>query len=211
MNDLESDFLKRANDGTPDYGDAVGRRYRKLQYRLSIFAEPPRAGSGIRLGIYQAQGAYGDGATEKNVKRMEEAVQHARKFGVHLLSFPELFVPGYTLDPESARSVSEYKDGPSITRAREIAQANNMGLIVPFAEKSEGPGERYSYFDSIAVIDEQGRLLDSYRKTHLYAQQERDNWDAGESTTRCTESMLSPSEYSTTTNVSFRSLSESFR
>lgn len=54
-----------------------------------------------------------------------------------------------------------------------------MGLIVPYAEKYDEPGEKSYYYDSIAVIDEKGRLLDSYRKTHLYAQQERDNWDFG--------------------------------
>ena len=177
----ETDLIQRADDGTPLYSDTVEASYRKLQYRTSIYAERPRRGSGIRLGIFQAEAACGEGATAKNMALLEQAVGHAKQFDVGLLAFPELFIPGYTLDPEAARSVSEYNDGPSITRARQLAQDNEMALIVPYGEKVDGPGGRTLHFDSIAVIDETGRLLDSYRKTHLYAQQERDDWDIGSS------------------------------
>ena len=177
----DKDLIPRADDGTPLYSDTVEASYRKLQYRSSIYAEPPRRGSGIRLGIFQAEAACGEGATAKNMRLLEQAVGHAKRFDVGLLAFPELFVSGYTLDPGAARSVAEYSDGPSITRATELARDNKMALIVPYAEKLDGPGDRTLYFDSIAVIDETGRLLDSYRKTHLYAQQERDDWDIGNS------------------------------
>ena len=109
-------------DGTPDYRKCVEESYRKLQYKTSIYGEVPKLGSGIRLGIYQIQAAYGEGATEKNMKLLEEAVKLAKKFDVQLLSFPELYVPGYTLSPENVRKVAEYKDGPSITKARETAK-----------------------------------------------------------------------------------------
>ncbi len=131
------------------------------------------------MGIYQAQADCGPGATAKNMARMEEAVETAKKYDVQLLSFPELYAPGYAQGPEEAKQVSEYKDGPSITRAREIAKKNNMALILPFAEKVDAPGGARKYFDSISVISEDGRLLDSYRKTHLYGLQERDNWSFG--------------------------------
>ena len=70
---------------------------------MSIYSEIPKSGSGIRLGIYQAQAAYGPGATEKNVIRLEKAVKEAKKFNVQLLSFPELYIPGYTLSPAEAK------------------------------------------------------------------------------------------------------------
>jgi len=181
MTTRDTPLAERANDGTPQYNDTVEESYRRLQYRTSIYAEIPKPGSGLRLGIYQAEAACGEGATDKNMRRLELAVGHAKRFDVGLLTFPELFVPGYTLDRYSARAVSEYKDGPSISRARQIARDNAMGLVVPYGEKVDGPGGRTSHFDSIAVIDEHGQLLDSYRKTHLYAQQERDDWDIGDS------------------------------
>ena len=140
----DTDLIQRADDGTPLYSDTVEASYRKLQYRSSIYAERPRRGSGIRLGIFQAEAACGEGATAKNMALLEQAVGHAKQFDVDLLAFPELFIPGYTLDPEAARSVSEYSDGPSITRARQLARDNEMALIVPYAERSTAPAVRLS-------------------------------------------------------------------
>ena len=168
-------------DGTPDYRSSVEDGSRKLQYRTSIYGQLLPAGAGIRLGIYQVQAACGPGATVKNLARMEEAVKQAKKFDVQLLAFPELFLPGYTLSPADAKQVAEYKDGPSVTRGREVARQNKMALILPYAEKVKNPDGNLQYFDSIAVISEKGDLLDSYRKTQLYGQQERDNWSLGES------------------------------
>ncbi len=169
------------DDGTPEYRKDVEDSYRKLMIRTSIYQEVPERGTGIRLGIYQAQAAYGQGATEKNLKRLEEAVKTAKKWDVQLLSFPELYIPGYTLSPEAAAKVAEYKNGPSITKARQVAKNYNMALLVPYAEKVDEPDGTTKYYDSIAVINEKGKLLDSYRKTHLYGQQERDNWSFGTS------------------------------
>lgn len=166
-------------DGTPEYRKSVTESYRELQYKISIYNEVPKSGSGIRLGIYQVQAAYGTGATEKNMKTLEKAVKEARKFNVQLLSFPELYVPGYTLNPEEAKKVAEFKDGPSITKACQIAKQNNMALFVPYAEKAYDENNELKFYDSIAVINEKGELLNSYRKTHLYGQQERDNWSPG--------------------------------
>lgn len=169
------------DDGTPEYRKSVTESCRKLQYKLSIYQDVPERGTGIRLGIYQAQAAYGKGATAKNLVRMEKAVKLAGAYNVQLLSFPELYLPGYTLSPGEAREVAEYKDGPSITKACQTAKKYNMALILPYAEKVDQADGNKKYYDSIAVINEKGKLLNSYRKTHLYGQQERDNWSFGDS------------------------------
>jgi len=62
-----------ADDGTPEYRNSVEDSYRKLMIRTSIYQEVPEIGTGMRLGIYQAQAAYGEGATEKNLKILEES------------------------------------------------------------------------------------------------------------------------------------------
>ncbi len=165
----------------PVYRKSVRDSYRKLQIKTSIYQKLSKKGSGIRLGVYQAQAAYGPGATEKNLNRLEEEVKIADAYDVQILSFPELYLPGYTLSPKAAKEVAEYKDGPSITRARQIAKKYDMALIVPYAEKVDQKDGSKKYYDSIAVISENGNLLDSYRKTHLYGQQERDNWSFGKS------------------------------
>ena len=165
---------------SPKYKDNVMQSYRNLQYKMSIYGELPAKGAGLRLGVYQAQASYGPGATDKNLARLENAVKQAARFGVQLLSFPELYLPGYTLSPEEARQVAQYANGPAITQACKIAAAHKMALLVPYAEKTDAADGKTYYYDSIAVISAQGKLLQSYRKTHLYAQQERDNWSFGD-------------------------------
>lgn len=162
----------------PHYDKTVTDSYRQLMFRESTYARPPADGEGIRLGVYQAQAAYGPGATAKNMDRLERVARIAHKRGVQLLSFPELYVTGYTLSPAEAKKVAEFKGGPSITRARAVAAELHMAMLVPYAEKAELDGTMH-YFDSIALINENGELVTSYRKTHLYAQAERNNWSFG--------------------------------
>jgi len=173
--------IAASNDGTPDYKLSVEESYRKLQYKMSIYGDVPEPGSGIRLGIYQIEAACADGATAKNMELLEEAIKLAKRFDVQLLSFPELYVTGYTLSPDDAKKAAEFKDGPSISKACELAKRFNIALIVPYAEKVDEADGVTRYYDAIAVIKETGELLNSYQKTHLYGQQERDNWSCGTS------------------------------
>lgn len=174
-------IIAASDDGTPDYKKSVEDSYRQIQYKMSIYGNVPEVGSGLRLGIFQWEAACAEGATSKNMEILEFAVKQAKKFDVQLLSFPELFVPGYTLSPSDAEKVAEYNSGPSITKAREIAKEYNMALIVPYAEKVDEDDGVTRFYDAIAVIKETGELLNSYKKTHLYGQQERDNWSCGTS------------------------------
>ena len=167
----------------PEYDNTVMNSYRQLMYKESVYASRPDTGKGLRLGVYQAQADCGPGASAKNMDRLEEVVTLAKKRGVQLLSFPELYVTGYTLSPEQAKQVAEFKDGPSISRAKAIAEKHNMALIVPYAEKAKTKSGM-QYFDSIAIINEKGELVDSYRKIQLYAGQERANWSFGDTPPR---------------------------
>ena len=164
---------------TPEYDETVMDSYRKLMFKDSVYGELPEAGKGLRLGVYQAQADCGPGASVKNMDRLEKVAGLAKQRGVQLLSFPELYVTGYTLSPEQAKKVAEFKDGPSVSRARKIAKKLNMALIVPYAEKAKTEAGM-QFFDSIAIINERGELLDSYRKVQLYAGQERANWAFGD-------------------------------
>ena len=164
---------------SPKYGKTAMDSYRILQFKTSTYGTLPAKGKGLRLGVYQAQAAYGPGAGRKNMDRLETVARLAASQGVQLLSFPELYVPGYTLSPGEARKVAEFKDGPSITRARNLAKDLKLAMLLPYAEKAKTK-DGLKYYDSIAVIAENGALITSYKKTHLYGQQERDNWSFGD-------------------------------
>ncbi len=162
----------------PDYDQTVLDSYRELKVQSSVYQSLPPLGKGIRLGIYQAQADYGPGASLKNMDRLEKIAQIAKTQGIQLLAFPELYVTGYTLSPDEAKKVAEFSSGTSITRARKIGAKLKMAMLVPYAEKVKTK-DGLLYFDSIALINEKGELVTSYKKTHLYGQQERDNWSFG--------------------------------
>jgi hypothetical protein len=45
---------------------------KKLMFKTSTYASVPEYGKGLRLGIYQAQAAYGPGASAKNMDRLKK-------------------------------------------------------------------------------------------------------------------------------------------
>jgi predicted amidohydrolase len=140
---------------------------------------PPARGEGIRLAIFQATRPVGsEVAIQENLARLEDAVQKAARLGAQLMCFPELYVEGYSMTPDVAHRLAERVDGPSITRVREIAEANGIAIVCPYAEKDESTGEAL-YYDSIAFVGAGGEMLHNYRKTHLFGMAERVNWSFG--------------------------------
>ncbi|HSG31427.1 MAG TPA: carbon-nitrogen hydrolase family protein [Thermodesulfobacteriota bacterium] len=150
-----------------------------MVYLTRLKKDAPEKGTGIRFAIYQAERPVGTiEAVNENILMLEEAVKEAKQFGAHLISFPELYLQGYTMTPDVIKELAETVDGLSITRVRAIAEENEIGIICPYAEKDESSGKTL-YYDSIAVIDSDGTLLHNYRKTHLFGQAERNNYSFG--------------------------------
>lgn len=139
----------------------------------------PAAGEGIRLALYQGERPVGTSeAVRANLAKLDEMVREAKKYDVQLISFPELYLEGYTLTADLVKTLAEPSNGPSITRVAEIAKTHQMSIICPYAERDERAGETY-YYDAIALVDRHGRLLHNYRKTHLFGQTERNQYSFG--------------------------------
>jgi len=148
-------------------------------YLTRVKDSVPLYGEGIRLAIFQAQRPVGtEQAIDENLCRLETAVQEAKRFGAQLISFPELYVEGYTMTPEMVQRLAEPVTGTSISRVREIAQHNDIAIICPYAEVDEGASSA-RYYDSIAFVGADGSLLHNYRKTHLFGLAERNNYAFG--------------------------------
>lgn len=150
-----------------------------LVYKTNIYENLPKEGEGIRLGIYQGETAVGtEQAIQENLDRLEEIAEQASHYDVQLLSFPELYLSGYALDPKLAKELAQEKDGPAIKRVQEVAKKYNMAIIFPYPEVvHESDGAKY--YDAIALIGPDGTLLEDYHKTHLYGDAERLNWSFG--------------------------------
>lgn len=153
---------------------------KSLVLRMNIYQKPVHYGQGIRLAVYQSRDHVGSKkAMQDNFLQMINAIKTAKKYQAQLISFPELYLTGYSLDPKLAQQLAITKDSEYIRKAQALAKKYQIGIILPYAEKAKDKSGVYRYYDSIAVIDEQGKLLESYKKTHLFALAERLNWSAG--------------------------------
>ena len=139
----------------------------------------PEEGRGIRLALYQGERPVGTPeAVQANLAKLDEMVREAKKYDAQLISFPELYLEGYTLTADLVKTLAEPSDGPSITRVADIAKTHQMGIICPYAECGERAGQT-EYYDAIALVDADGTRLYNYRKTHLFGQTERNQYSFG--------------------------------
>lgn len=164
----------------PQYPPSVVKLEKELVFRTNIYLNPPPKGQGIRLAIYQNRDKVGTKkAMEYNFQHLEVAVKAAKRFDAQIISFPELYLTGYALDPKMGRELAQFKTGPYIKKVQEVAKKHKIAIVLPYAEKEKDKSGVMRYYDAIALINENGQLLESYKKTHLFALAERLNWTAG--------------------------------
>lgn len=135
----------------------------------------------LRLALYQGSGTAGDmKAVHANLSVLEKVGATAKTNGVHLLSFPELFLSGYDVtDMQTAHKLAEDIQSQNIlAKVAETCKRHGLAIICPYPEAATVAGER-RYYDSIVVYGSDGELLKNYRKTHLWGGDERANWSFG--------------------------------
>jgi len=91
--------------------------------------------------------------------------------------FPECFLQGYSLRKEDAESLAEDKDGPSFQIISTIAEAMKMGIVYGYSEKC--PEKKGVIYNSVQLIDKNGKRLINYRKLHLWGDEEKKIWTPG--------------------------------
>lgn len=107
------------------------------------------------------------GKIEENVKKAISFSDEAVKQGADLICLPEMFNTGYFCHTShvdnSYFGLAEPITGRTIKQFQSFAKQNKVIMIVPFYEYLS-PG---IFFNSACVIDESGKVLGCYRKTHI--------------------------------------------
>jgi predicted amidohydrolase len=104
-------------------------------YLTRVKKDPIQRGKGIRFAIYQGESLVGTPeAVQRNIEKLEEIVNQAKEYNVQLISFPELYMTGYALNPELVKQLAEKVNGPSIRKVSEIAKESDMAIIFPYPE-----------------------------------------------------------------------------
>ncbi|EQB39312.1 carbon-nitrogen hydrolase [Sulfurimonas hongkongensis] len=102
---------------------------------------------------------------DANIKNAEVLVRQANKNGAKIILLPELFASLYfckDMDDKYFSLASELKDSSLIERFATLAKELGVVLLVSYFEKSAK-----EYFNSLVVVDADGKIMDNYRKTHI--------------------------------------------
>lgn len=107
--------------------------------------------------------------------KLEASATIASASHAQLLITPEMYLTGYNIGATKVRELAEPRDGSMLTSVSEIARRHKIAILVGFPElDADG-----SIYNAVAFIDEQGALLNLYRKTHLYGDVDRQQFSAG--------------------------------
>ena len=110
------------------------------------------------------QMACSDDVTE-NIDRAEGMIREAAGQGANIVLIQELFEGWYFCQdelPEHFARATASDENPAIARFQSLAKELSVVLPVSFFEKANN-----AFFNSIAIVDADGRNLGVYRKTHI--------------------------------------------
>ncbi|MBS0364204.1 MAG: N-carbamoylputrescine amidase [Proteobacteria bacterium] len=102
---------------------------------------------------------------QRNIERAEALVRRAAAGGAQIILLPELFESPYFCveqDVRHLRLASSVQDNRAVRHFSGIARELGVVLPISFFEHA-GP----AYFNSIAILDADGRNLGVYRKSHI--------------------------------------------
>ncbi|WP_042347557.1 carbon-nitrogen hydrolase family protein [Bacillus massiliigorillae] len=104
---------------------------------------------------------------DANLKKAEKYIEAAKKKGADIVVLPEMYmaliVPGSGILPVD---VAEPLNGPFVEGLREAARKNNIYVVCGIFETKENAELRA--YNTTVFIDRTGKIIQSYRKTHLY-------------------------------------------
>lgn len=116
------------------------------------------------------------GAKPQNIAAMDRATSAAAAAGAGLITFPELYLTGYNIGRTSLHALAEAIDGPAVAAVAAIAKRHRIGIVFGMPERD---GSRV--FNTAVAVDRTGELAGSYRKIHLYGEEERRTFAPGDS------------------------------
>jgi predicted amidohydrolase len=128
----------------------------------------------MRVALYQCPPLPRD--VSGNLQRLNTRAIEAAAQGASLLVCPEMFLSGYNIGAQAARSLAQRSDGPAAQAISAIAQATGVAILYGYPEL----GADGQIYNAVQLIDAHGSRLCNYRKTHLYGELDKSMFSAGE-------------------------------
>ncbi len=117
----------------------------------------------VRAAIVQTEWT---GDKESMIKKNADYARQAAQQGAQVLCFQELFYGPYfcqVQENEHFEYAEAVPDGPTTEFMKDLAKETRMVLVVPVFEKEQDG----FYYNTAAVIDNDGTYLGKYRKHHI--------------------------------------------
>lgn len=102
---------------------------------------------------------------EENLQKADFYMAEARKQNAFLIVFPEYFMIAYAA-PEYVRQ-AQTLDGPFVSRMSELARHYQLWTLFGMNESANDTNPDKCY-NTLVLIDSNGQIKGSYRKTHLF-------------------------------------------
>ena len=102
---------------------------------------------------------------DRNIAKAKEMVRRAAAQGANIVLLPELFETPYFCQDESADHLAlarPFEGNPLVGEFAALAKELAVALPLSFFERANNV-----YFNSLAMIDENGSVLGRYRKSHI--------------------------------------------
>jgi omega-amidase len=116
-----------------------------------------------------------------NLRKIQEFASRAKTAGADLIVFPEMSDTGYSMPVIKTHALA-WNEGP-LPRLKQIARELSIAIACGLSER-----EGENVFNSQVFIDSAGKVIGSYRKTHLVTAaplDERSCFTAGDKFTSC--------------------------
>ena len=103
---------------------------------------------------------------EQMIEKHLHLIRQAADAGAQIVCLQEIFAGPYFCAEQNPRwydTTEEVPHGPTIKLMQDVARRHHIALIVPVYEREQ----EGIYYNTAAVIDENGDYLGKYRKTHI--------------------------------------------
>ncbi|MEM1035301.1 MAG: N-carbamoylputrescine amidase [Pseudomonadota bacterium] len=118
-----------------------------------------------KITVAALQLSFVKGDMDTNIARVADHVRHAASAGANVVLPPELFSDHYfckTQEEHHFATASPWQTHPAVTVMARLAA--ELGIVIPVSIfEKDGP----EYYNSVVIVDADGSLLGTYRKSHI--------------------------------------------
>lgn len=114
----------------------------------------------------------------KNIKDAESYIQKAVQDSANWVILPELF--SYIGPYKDLYESAEFPSSPALQHLAQLAQKYKITIFAPMPERTEGEAPKNSagfkkVYNTLFIFGPDGKIIDSYRKAHLFHLKDGDN------------------------------------